>query len=246
MNPLDLQRIVDGELSHELRAELLRSLGPDSSQWQELALLFLEDQELSKQIRSEPPLEPLSLVRASLESDVLRTTHSKKSSLGVSTACRLRDFLSLDLEAVFGSRRSLRSLLLLHRLRALRSRSCPLQFQAIRIEIAQKILLEVPRSPNSWILFPLAVLRSTMYPLGGCVSKTLAIARSRSPWVDAREIDPQLILANNALEIAKLNQQLKRRGYELEARPTMYSGALEDGRRIMVPIHNVSLRPYGL
>jgi hypothetical protein len=66
------------------------------------------------------------------------------------------------------------------------------------------------------------------------------------PLVDAREIDPQLILANNALEIAKLNQQLKRRGYELEAKPTMYSGALEDGRRIMVPIHNVSLRPYGL
>ena len=66
------------------------------------------------------------------------------------------------------------------------------------------------------------------------------------PLVDAREIDPQLIVANNALEIAKLNQQLKRRGYELEAKPTMYSGALEDGRRIMVPIHNVSLRPYGL
>jgi hypothetical protein len=66
------------------------------------------------------------------------------------------------------------------------------------------------------------------------------------PLVDAREIDPHLILANNALEIAKLNQQLKRRGYELEAKPTMYSGALEDGRRIMVPIHNVSLRPYGL
>lgn len=66
------------------------------------------------------------------------------------------------------------------------------------------------------------------------------------PLVDAREIDPQLILASNDLEIAKLNQQLKRKGLQLDAQPRMYTGSLQDGRKIVVPIHNVSIKPYGL
>ena len=66
------------------------------------------------------------------------------------------------------------------------------------------------------------------------------------PLVDAREIDPQLILASNDLEIAKLNQQLKRKGLQLDAKPRMYTGSLQDGRKIVVPIHNVSIKPYGL
>lgn len=245
MNPLDLQRIVDGELSHELRAELLRSLGPDSSHWQELALLLLEDQELSKQIRSEPPLEPLSLVRASLESDVLRTTHSKKSSLGYRLLAVCAIF-SVGLGSGFW-------------------------FKAIAPESASTSQASSPTKSELPSTIPSDSNRertedfaggSTVAQLVDSIPSSGASFDYVSPWrvrvenasdraieiplVDAREIDPQLILANNALEIAKLNQQLKRRGYELEAKPTMYSGALEDGRRIMVPIHNVSLRPYGL
>ena len=245
MNPLDLQRIVDGELSHELRSELLRSLEPDSLQWQELALLLLEDQELSKQIRSEPPIEPLSLVRASLESDVLRTTRSKKSSLGYRLLAVCAIF-SVGLGSGFW-------------------------FKAIAPESAStsqassltksELPTSIPNDSNRNRIEDFAG-DSTVAQLVDSIPSSGASFEYVSPWrvrvenasdraieiplVDAREIDPHLILANNALEIAKLNQQLKRRGYELEAKPTMYSGALEDGRRIMVPIHNVSLRPYGL
>lgn len=245
MNPLDLQRIVDGELSHELRSELLRSLEPDSLQWQELALMLLEDQELSKQIRSEPPIEPLSLVRASLESDVLRTTRSKKSSLGYRLLAVCAIF-SVGLGSGFW-------------------------FKAIAPESAStsqassltksELPTSIPSDSNRNRIEDFAG-DSTVAQLVDSIPSSGASFEYVSPWrvrvenasdraieiplVDAREIDPQLILANNALEIAKLNQQLKRRGYELEAKPTMYSGALEDGRRIMVPIHNVSLRPYGL
>lgn len=245
MNPLDLQRIVDGELSHELRSELLRSLEPDCLQWQELALMLLEDQELSKQIRSEPPIEPLSLVRASLESDVLRTTRSKKSSLGYRLLAVCAIF-SVGLGSGFW-------------------------FKAIAPESASTTQAssltksELPTSTSSDSnrnRIEDFAGDSTVAQLVDSIPSSGASFEYVSPWrvrvenasdraieiplVDAREIDPQLILANNALEIAKLNQQLKRRGYELEAKPTMYSGALEDGRRIMVPIHNVSLRPYGL
>ncbi len=225
MNPLDLQRIVDGELSHELRAELLRALGPDSSQWQELALLLLEDQELSKQILREPPIAPKHLIRASLESDAPPSTRARKSSLG---------YRLLAVCAIFAV-----------------GLGSGFWFKAIAPQTASS-----SQAPSLTKSDAPSTFSSDSNRASGASFDYVSPWRVRVenasdraieiPLVDAREIDPQLILANNALEIAKLNQQLKRRGYELEAKPTMYSGALEDGRRIMVPIHNVSLRPYGL
>ena len=233
MNPLDLQRIVDGELSHELRAELLRALGPDSSQWQELALLLLEDQELSKQILREPPIAPKHLIRVSLESDAPPSTRSKKSSLGYRLLAVCAIF-AVGLGSGLGS---------------------GFWFKAIAPQTASSSQASSLTKSDMKSDAPSAFSSDSNRASGASfdyVSPWRVRVENASdraieiPLVDAREIDPQLILANNALEIAKLNQQLKRRGYELEAKPTMYSGALEDGRRIMVPIHNVSLRPYGL
>jgi len=229
MNPLDLQRIVDGELSHELRSELLRALGPDSSQWQELALLLLEDQELSKQILREPPIAPIHLVRAGLESDALPSTRSKKSSLGYRLLAVCAIF-TVGLGSGLGS---------------------GFWFKAIAPEAASTSQASSLTKSDMPSAFPSDSNRASGASFDYVSPWRVRVENASDraieiPLVDAREIDPQLILANNALEIAKLNQQLKRRGYELEAKPTMYSGALEDGRRIMVPIHNVSLRPYGL
>jgi hypothetical protein len=229
MNSLDLQRIVDGELSHELRAELLRALGPDSSQWQELALLLLEDQELSKQILREPPIAPIHLVRAGLESDALPSTRSKKSSLGYRLLAVCAIF-TVGLGSGLGS---------------------GFWFKAIAPQAASSSQASSLTKSDTPIAFPSDSNRASGASFDYVSPWRVRVENASDraieiPLVDAREIDPQLILANNALEIAKLNQQLKRRGYELEAKPTMYSGALEDGRRIMVPIHNVSLRPYGL
>jgi hypothetical protein len=233
MNPLDLQRIVDGELSHELRAELLRALGPDSSQWQELALLLLEDQELSKQILREPPIAPKHLIRVSLESDAPPSTRSKKSSLGYRLLAVCAIF-AVGLGSGLGS---------------------GFWFKAIAPQASSSSQASSLTKSDMKSDAPSAFSSDSNRASGASfdyVSPWRVRVENASdraieiPLVDAREIDPQLILANNALEIAKLNQQLKRRGYELEAKPTMYSGALEDGRRIMVPIHNVSLRPYGL
>jgi hypothetical protein len=229
MNSLDLQRIVDGELSHELRAELLRALGPDSSQWQELALLLLEDQELSKQILREPPIAPKHLVRASLESDTLPSTRSRKSSLGYRLLAVCAIF-AVGLGSGLGS---------------------GFWFKAIAPQAASTSQASSLTKSDTPSAFPSDSNRASGASFDYVSPWRVRVENASDraieiPLVDAREIDPQLILANNALEIAKLNQQLKRRGYELEAKPTMYSGALEDGRRIMVPIHNVSLRPYGL
>jgi len=233
MNPLDLQRIVDGELSHELRSELLRALGPDSSQWQELALLLLEDQELSKQILREPPIAPKHLVRASLESDALPSTRSRKSSLGYRLLAVCAIF-TVGLGSGLGSGFWFKMI-------APQAASSSQASSLTRSDMKSDMPSAFPSDSNRASGAAFDYVSPWRVRVENATDRAIEI-----PLVDAREIDPQLILANNALEIAKLNQQLKRRGYELEAKPTMYSGALEDGRRIMVPIHNVSLRPYGL
>jgi hypothetical protein len=70
--------------------------------------------------------------------------------------------------------------------------------------------------------------------------------KSEIPLVNAKDIDPKLLMASEALEMAKLNKQLRRQGYEMDVKPQYYSGNLGDGRKVVVPIHNVSLKPYGL
>ena len=55
MNDLEIQRLVDGECSHQQRAERLRSIGDDAQGWRNLALRLLEDQSLRRELRSNAP-----------------------------------------------------------------------------------------------------------------------------------------------------------------------------------------------
>lgn len=242
---MELQRIVDGELNHGRRAELLRSLEPHSSQWRELALLLLEDQELSKQIRSELPIDvssrasdslsawPRCVIPVSLDSDALATAGSRKSSLGYRLLAVCTIF-SVGLGSGF-----------LFKAIAPDAASFPQALSGAKPGLPKDFAGDSTEvrlaDPNSSSGGSFDYVSPWRVRVENASDRAIEI-----PLVDAREIDPQLILANNAIEIAKFNQQLKRRGYELEAKPTMYSGALEDGRKIMVPIHKVSLRPYGL
>lgn len=66
------------------------------------------------------------------------------------------------------------------------------------------------------------------------------------PVVDASEIDPKTLWARDAQELSKLQQKLKREGYRMEWQPRLYSGRLNDGREVVVPVHNVALKSVGL
>jgi hypothetical protein len=66
------------------------------------------------------------------------------------------------------------------------------------------------------------------------------------PLMDAHEIDPNWVMAKDTYELAELKQQLKRRGYRLEIQPKLYSGRLNDGSHVIVPVHNVALKTVGL
>lgn len=66
------------------------------------------------------------------------------------------------------------------------------------------------------------------------------------PIYDLGEIDPREMWAREDFQIARLKEQLLRKGYQLEVRPEYYTSKLNDGRQLVVPVKNVGLKPFGL
>lgn len=228
MNALELQRLVDGQLTHSQRAGLLRSMEACDPQWREIALRLLEEQQWAKEICLGP---------ARLPSTKVSTTDSAMSTpagieLGKNKSYRTDSFWNALLA------------------------SCALfviglyggyQFRYhLTNPMAQQQSLANSASPNG----DDAIAQSSNAFEYDSPWRVRVDSPSASPieipLLDAREIDPNLILANNSFEIAKLNQQLKRKGYELDVKPSVYSGSLKDGRKFVVPVHDVSLKPFGL
>jgi hypothetical protein len=242
MSPLDFQRLVDGELSHAQRAELLRCLGDDVQPWRSLAMALLEEQQWSREVCS-------SKTYARIAGDAVATVPIADAS--VST---LSQGYGAGPESAF-NRHSKRSWNWMSALAAsalfalglfggtwMRSSFSPLPNGSVTGDT----VADVPSSPSR-------ASRSTATDRSFASDNHLVMDMPGSgmqqndiPLVDARDVDPQLIMAKEAYEMARWNQQLKKRGYQVDVQPEFYSGSLDDGRRVIVPVHNVSLKPYGL
>lgn len=230
MSPLELQRLVDGQVSHAQRAQWLQDLAPQDPQWRTLSLLLLEDQALAKEISGSQMTKILAPV------DLAPTdAHGHKSHLLPNSKSNSKSN-SNDRKHLWSTMLACSALFVIglysgYLGRYLTTNPNPVSTQPATNSIAEsnQFLKSLPYDS------PLRVRVES--PSGMPIE---------IPLVDAREIDPQWIIANNSLEIAKLNQQLKRRGYEMDAKPKIYSGALQDGRRFVVPVHDVSLKPFGL
>jgi hypothetical protein len=59
-------------------------------------------------------------------------------------------------------------------------------------------------------------------------------------------MDPNTLWTQDAQQLAALQQRLKREGYRMEWKPQFYSGRMNDGSQIVVPVHNVALKSVGL
>ncbi|MEI7460646.1 MAG: hypothetical protein WCK15_14630 [Pirellula sp.] len=69
---------------------------------------------------------------------------------------------------------------------------------------------------------------------------------SEIPIYDMEEVDPTVMWAKENYEIARMNEKLRKQGYELDVRPEYYTGTLNDGRKLIVPVKHVGLKPFGL
>ena len=69
---------------------------------------------------------------------------------------------------------------------------------------------------------------------------------SEIPIYDMEEVDPTVMWTKENYEIARMNEKLRKQGYELDVRPEYYTGTLNDGRKLIVPVKHVGLKPFGL
>jgi hypothetical protein len=260
MAPLELQRLIDGEMTHAQRADLLHRLGDDTTQWKSLAMSLLEEQQWSREIsrvvspesipvptqhHSESPTVMLAHPAPSLIRDEDTVNHGVGTSTGMSAGTkRSWNWVSaLAAGALFtvglagGSwMRSLQSAGEGQGGAITQSPISAGNSGAGNSQVAANATESPSRYKSSW---------EATAPMRMVVSG-LDSKKSEIPLVNAKDIDPKLLMASEALEMAKLNKQLRRQGYEMDVKPQYYSGNLGDGRKVVVPIHNVSLKPYGL
>jgi hypothetical protein len=230
MSPLDLQRIVDGELDHAARARVLETLGDDARNWRSLALALLEDQQWSRELRSD----------SFLVNEAFQANGSKNGHHGSSDSSSHR-----------------------HQIRpskSLSSNSTP-SGSSWFTALAAVMLLGIGVVGGMWfrgsqsndsihsmansVDNPLAdrplPMKMVLSGLGGSDKRPVEI-----PVVEANQTDPNTLWARDAQQLAALQQRLKREGYRMEWKPQFYSGRMNDGSQIVVPVHNVALKSVGL
>ena len=226
-----IQSIVDGECSHEARAKLLQEIETQPAEWRTLALALLEEQEWAKQIKLTAvsvretgnlvQAQPLVYVASSGKRNGSRGESGERSGPWLSV---LAASLLVGIGIYGGS--------FLAGLNSMRSNDATETVAKIE-DPKQRIEDELPLDGR---------LNSEMRMLVSGPNRN----REEIPIYDLNAIDHDVFVAREMYEVAKINQRLRKEGFELDVRPEYYMGKLNDGRQLIVPVKHVGLKPYGL
>ncbi len=228
IDPVRLQALVDGECSAAERRRLLNEIDNQPERWRELALALLEEQTFRNEIRlmrSEASMvkrtetnlnSPNSLVG---DQDVFSGRVMKRwYAVPVLAAC-----LMLSVGIAIG--------------RVMRGGVGSFQWG---INSGDMLVENQTTNTN-----PTGLTQDEY-------EKTLPVADLRTPSsgyeipvYDVNHVDPALVYAKRAYEIEKAKEQLRRKGYDVDLQHNYLTGQLQDGRKVVVPIQEVGLRPYG-
>ena len=244
------QSIVDGECSHESRAMLLHAMETQPETWRSLALALLEEQQWSKQISSISKSKTTSQIVQSVLCSSLDVviTHSNST--------RVQPLVSLTSSESQGRLNGGASKKVAPWLSALAaSLLLGLGFYGgsvlpnpgtVKPDVGGAVTA-VSNIKNDSVLFD---QRSTFGNTLDTDMKMLVSGpnkeKSEIPIYDLNAVDHDLFVAKENYEVAKINQRLRREGFELEVRPEYYTGKLNDGRQLIVPVKHVGLKPFGL
>ncbi len=240
-----IQSIVDGECSHEVRAAILQEIESKPEKWRMLALALLEEHEWARQIAS------LSKYRSADKSASIAPTIATKENglLDQERRVVLADSSSKsgvsNRESVKGTAPWLSALAASFLLgvgiyggsflpgwNAMKSSDATPEVAGIQ-DRNQRSERDSPKDGR---------LDSDMRMLVSGPNKE----REEIPIYDLNAIDHDVFVKREMYEVAKINQRLRKEGFELDVRPEYYTGKLNDGRQLIVPVKHVGLKPYGL
>lgn len=243
MTPIEIQKIVDGEVTHEKLAVALKKLDLTPSDWRALALAFLEEQQWSKQISKMKGVNALKLAKSQevvidrVAADSATETNKRSAtwwgSLGPgAVGSAFMGALAASLILSLGFTAGMLSF----------DWQVPNGPDPDSIAKASSQSQDAKNTTSARrSTHPKNLDQGMRMVVTGPNDETAEI-----PIYDLGEIDPREMWAKEDLEIARLNNELRRKGYQLEVRPEYYTSKLNDGRQLIVPVKNVNLKPYGL
>jgi hypothetical protein len=251
MDPLEIQRLVDGELPPSERKQLLRQIDSEPENWRMVALALLEEQAFSKEIRqvngsmvSMPP-NTLTVTRASdaYQDNLLLTFFGKSGWKGIVLSATLAASVLFVIgitvvqtmfnDSVDGSN----------------STNAIAQSDALP---ANTITNSIPID-NDWGSpvgeLTLASDDATLQPSGNfSAMQGQAQPRgntNRIPVYEVRADQAKRWMEDEARRMDSWREQLRQRGYELDSKPNRIEKTLPDGRSLIVPVNQWNVRPLG-
>jgi len=239
-----IQSMVDGECSHEVRATLLREIEFDPVHWRALALALLEEQEFSRQISSSAKRNLQSLTPTTIAASFqgLVSSEPVKPLVRVASLEQLGGAgeKSVKRSAPWGSALAASFLLGV----GIYGGSFLPDTNSLKSNDATDVVAGVLNGEQR-IGDELPIVGRLDSNMGMLVSGPNR-EREEIPIYDLNAIDHEVFVAREMYEVAKINQRLRKEGFELDVRPEYYTGKLNDGRQLIVPVKHVGLKPYGL
>lgn len=244
-----IQSIVDGECSHEVRAVLLRQMESEPSTWRILALSLLEEQEWSRQFSAMANCNANSKTE-SIQSEERPDAHAltqsqlPHASTSVQPLVALAEHADGNWTSNIGPWVSVLAASLLLSIGIYGGSYLP-HFSSLDSNAANEESVAVSRNPVRYVGADESVGDKSNTNMSMLVSGPNR-ETAEIPIYDLKEIDHEVFAAKQAYEVARLNQKLRKEGFELDVRPEYYTGKLHDGRKLIVPVKQVALKPYGL
>lgn len=232
IDPIRLQALVDGECSAAERRRLLNQIDNSPEQWRELALALLEEQTFRNEIRL-------------MRHEASNPMRSESTSASLTSLAGITETNNGRVKKHWYTGPVLAACLML----------------SVGVAIGRFVMRgdisSVPWGSNAGgLLVGDRTTQSNSDNTRGLTQeeyeRTLPVADLRGsgnryeiPVYDVNQVDPALVYAKRAYEIEKAKDQLRRNGYELDLQNNYFTGQLQDGRKVIVPIQEVGLRPYG-
>ncbi|MCY2976361.1 MAG: hypothetical protein NTW52_17025 [Planctomycetota bacterium] len=253
MDPLEIQRLVDGELPPSERKLLLKQIDLAPENWRMVALALLEEQAFSKEIRltnnsmaSQPP-NTLTVARASdaFDDSSLLTFFGKSGWKGI--------VLSATLAA---------SVLFVIGIAVVQ----PMFDGSVDGANSTNAIAQSAASPpntntntnsnpldNDWGT-PIGELTLASDDASFQPAKNFSAVQGqtqprentkRIPVYEVRADQARRWMEDEARRMDSWREQLRQRGYELDSKPNRIERTLPDGRSLIVPVNQWNVRPLG-
>ncbi len=246
MEPLELQRLVDGELDIHERRQLLQRCDDEPQQWRTLALSLLEEQAFGKEV-------------ALFANDTVEN-RSNDSDIVVTPANSIAT-TKLQSQQAWGHLALAAALLMAVGFftgYGLRSQNLGVPGQAASLakgnspEVSPGTASAVAMSPHGIDQESLAATELADRPREVGELRFVSDQSNANPTnhfgVPIYEVRPdhiQQMMAQQIRQINEWNRQNMKRGVQIDWQPEMLESQLPDGRAVVVPIHQWNVRPLG-